>query len=368
MTELTPRQVELLSAFLRALVDQERARIIVPPMEAGEGFWFGGGNLVQDGDVLWITGRYRNRGDSRTGVAAGTRGVECALFRSTDRGATFNRVRGFSKADLSFASEVLSIEGSALHRLPDGGWELLVSTEKDEAYPESFRSYQKPGTGVWSIDRLTGPTPDGIDPSTIHTVLPSGDAGHLHVKDPVVYDGPQGVNLLFCSHPVSWASSNTGLAVRSSAGNRFEVRSWDLVPRGNVWDVAVTRVTNCLPIPRVGELASANPIVVLFYDGAESLRRLDEHPSANRRPRGYSCEELGGAAWAPADDLSASRRLSLTEPFFVSPHGTGSSRYVSTLATDDGIYAIWQQAQPDGSQPLVMNFLPADEIAALLAG
>lgn len=361
-------QHHALIGLVRALVDQERARIIVPPMEAGEGFWFGGGNIVDDGDAIWVSGRYRNRGDSRTGLAAGTRGVECTFFRSTDRGETFTRVVGWSKADLSRDAEVLSIEGSALHRLPDGGWELFVSTEKDLPYPEPFRSYQKPGTGVWSIDRLTGPALDGIDATTIRPVLAGVDPAHLHVKDPAVHDGPEGTDLLFCSHPMSWASSNTGLAVRSRPEDGFVVRSWDLLPRGNIWDVAVTRVTNCLPVPRVGRLALAAPIVVMFYDGAESLRRLDEHPSANRRPRGYSCEELGGAAWAPADDLLAAQRLSLTEPLFISPHGTGSSRYVHTLTTEHGIYATWQQSQPDGSQPLVMNFLPADEVVALLAG
>jgi hypothetical protein len=354
--------------LVRALVDQERARIVVAPMASGDGFWFGGGNIVEDRGAIWVTGRYRNRGDSRTGLAAGTRGVECALFRSTDAWETFERVAGWSKADLSRRAEVLSIEGSALHRLPDGSWELFVSTEKNLPYPEPFRSYQKPGTGVWSIDRLTGSSLDALEASTLRPVLASVDPAHLHVKDPAVYEGPDGTDLLFCSHPMSWASSNTGLAVRPRAEDRFTVRSWNLVPRGDIWDVAVTRVTNCLPVPCLGRFASASPIVVMFYDGAESLRRLDEHASANRRPRGYSCEELGGAAWAPADDLSAAQRLSLTEPLFVSPYGTGSSRYVSTLTTQQGVYATWQQAQPDGSQPLVMNFLPADEVAAILAG
>ncbi len=59
-------------------------------------------------------------------------------------------------------------------------------------------------------------------------------------------------------------------------------------------------------------------------------------------------------------------RLSRLLPLFVSPHGTGCSRYIETLATSDGIHAIWQQSQPDGSQPLVANFLPRARIEELL--
>ena len=51
------------------LVDQQHARVIVPPQRPGTGHWFGGGNLVQDQNgSLWLTGRFRNQGDSRTGL------------------------------------------------------------------------------------------------------------------------------------------------------------------------------------------------------------------------------------------------------------------------------------------------------------
>ena len=69
------------------------------------------------------------------------------------------KVIGFSKADLSRpGAEVLSIEGVALHRQPDGTWELFISSEKDRPYPTGYGNYQKAGTGVWSIDRLTATT------------------------------------------------------------------------------------------------------------------------------------------------------------------------------------------------------------------
>jgi hypothetical protein len=60
-------------------------------------------------------------------------------------------------------------------------------------------------------------------------------------------------------------------------------------------------------------------------------------------------------------------RLSRLEPLFVSPWGTGCSRYVHTLVTEAGILATWQQSQVDGSQPLVGHWLAMDEVERILA-
>jgi len=366
---LDERQRTALLRLLNALLDQERARTIVPANAAAPGFWFGGGDLVaDDAGTLWLSGRYRDEGDSRTGLKAGARGLECALFRSDDGGRHFEKVRSWTKTDLDLGdAAVLSIEGTSLHRRVDGTWELFVSTEKRRAYPDAFAEYQKPGTGVWSIDRITGGSPGELDASTIAPVLSTDRPDHLHVKDPVVFDMADGTALAFCTHPISWASSNTGLAVRPADASEFEVATWQLVPRGPVWDVAATRVTDHLRIPRLGSFRDGPDSSVLFYDGAESMRRLEENPNAKSRPRGYSCEELGGAMWVPGDDLAAAQRLSLVRPLFVSPEGTGCSRYVATLANDEGIWVTWQQGQADGSQPLVMNHLPADEVERLLS-
>lgn len=365
--QLNQNQRGVLRALLEALVDQQRARVIVPPNQPSAGFWFGGGNVVADGDALWLTGRYRDFGDSTTGVAAGRRGIECTLLRSTDGGQSFTKVRSWTKADLSKSAEVLSIEGTALHRRPDGSWELFVSTEKNIPYPAEYKEYQKPGTGVWSIDRMRGPSPDRIEPADLSTVLASEDPEHLHLKDPVIYSSDESTSLIFCVHPMSWTSSNTGMATRPAESTAFSPPTWQLVSRGNVWDIAVTRVTSRLAVPRYGALSEIDPVDVLFYDGAEGLRPVPENPNANRRPRGYSCEELGGAFWSPAGEPTDARRISEMKPLFLSPFGTGSSRYVSAIPFRGGIYATWQQAQADGSQPLVSNFLSKEEVTSILS-
>lgn len=47
-----------LIALLRALINQEQARIIVSPYENASGFWFGGGNLARDNaGTLRLIGR-----------------------------------------------------------------------------------------------------------------------------------------------------------------------------------------------------------------------------------------------------------------------------------------------------------------------
>ena len=354
----------------RLLVDQQRARVIVGAQRTSTGYWFGGGNLTRDPlGRLVLVGRYRNIGDSRTGLAAGQRGLELAIFQSPDNGQTFDKCVSFSKADLHVDNrEVLSIEGSALHWTEDGV-ELFVSSEKSNiGYPPGFESYLKRDTGVWTIEHLHAESIEGLKSSKPVTILESADPGYLHVKDPAVYDGPRGdLLLLFCTHPYCWSSSNSGFAVRKGGQCQFSSPCYDFFPRGPAWDVAMTRATALVDLPSVGVLADSR-VSLLFYDGGESIRNLDQHSAAVRRPRGYSCEELGGVAYVLDGDLRNVYRLSHDLPAHVSPHGTGSSRYVDVLPTDDGYIATWQQSQTDFSQPLVMNLVDRRQIEQFLTG
>ncbi len=367
MTDLAP----ILTRFAAALVDQDQARVLVEPQQRGEGFWFGGGDVVRDVDgSYWLCGRYRNHGDSRTGTGAGERGLELALFRAGSPLGPWEKACSWSKAELARDGiEVVSIEGASL-RLGPAGAELFVSTEKARAFPAPLRDFQKPGTGWWDIDLVTAPTIEDLKAAPVRPCVGSDEGATLHVKDPVAIDHPRvagGSALIFCSHPFSWASSNTGLAAPSAgAGSSFEIETFELLPRGPVWDVAATRVTDRLPVPPLGRLAVAPRVSLYFYDGAECLRALDENPAAVKRPRGYSCEEIGGLAFGRDDAFPALQRLSLDAPLFTSPRGTGCSRYVSTLVTDEGVLATWQQSQDDLSQPLVGHFLPMEEVERLL--
>ena len=366
---LTDDQKSKLSALSAALVNQEAARILVPPNENRTGFWFGGGGLAADDDgTLWLYGRYRNFGDSRTGLAAGERGLECTLFASRDGGRTFTRERSWSKADLSFpGNKVLSIEGTSLHRKSDGTWELFISSEKERPYPDCVGSYLKPGCGVWSVDVIEGATPGELDAATIRPVLAEFEnPSYIHIKDPVVYDGPGGAtHMVFCSHPFCWTCANSGLAVRRNGV--FEIETREVATRGPTWDVAGCRITSRLQVPQIGVFSDCEPVAMYFYDGLECVRQHDENTRAISRPRGYSCEEIGGLLVGFDSEYPSTERLSALFPFFISPMGTGCSRYVETAATSEGLWAVWQQSQEDLSQPFVGHFLPNAEVERILA-
>ena len=360
-----------LGAIARSLIDQQTAQVIIEPMEDRQGFWFGGGNMIELDDHLVIVGRFRNAGDSTTGLRSGERGLELAIFRSRIAGVkaenwrsmNFEKVVSFTKDDLSLPGRtVVSIEGTALTRY-GADLELYVSTEKlGIDYPSELAEYQKRGTGCWSIDRMSGNELESLGKP--QPILNSTDPRYLHVKDPSVHHNSIGDTVLtFCTHPFNWASANSGVAIRKVGETEFGDPSFDLFPRGFTWDVASARITDIVTIPPdiIGTATSAD---LVFYDGAECVRPHDENPMGVSRPRGYSCEELGAAAWYPSDFLEQMDRIETVAPMFVSPWGTGCSRYVHTLACKDGIYATWQQSQRTGSQPLVMNFRSWDRLRA----
>jgi len=363
--ELTRR----LETLALQLIDQREAEIIIPPNAPRPGFWFGGGNLARSLDgTYYLCGRYRNAGDSRTGIDAGERGAELAIFKADGLSDQWQKVLSLSKEDLSTTDhEVVSIEGCSLH-FDDGGVELFVSTEKLAPYPEHVADYQKPGTGVWSIDRLVANEVSSLASSKLYPLLDSREPSMLHVKDPVSFDRADGgTALLFCHHPYTWASSNTGVLYRPNGAADFVPLTTQMLHRGHAWDVAATRITSRLAVPMIGCLEGLEQISLYFYDGAECLRELEQNRHAVHRPRGHSCEEIGGLAWGSEDDFPLIERLSVDAPLFLSPYGTGCSRYVSTLVMEEGILATWQQSQPDGSQPLVAHFLPIAEVAAILS-
>ena len=335
--------------------------MLVPPLQSREGCWFGAGNLTRDASgAFYLVGRYRNAGDSRTGTTEGERGLELAIFRSTDNAKNFSKIIAFTKADLAVGPHtVVSIEGAKLH-FSAGGVELFVSTEKNGIeYPPGLESFRKPGTGIWTIDRLHAETVEDLKGKRPTTIMQGGDPQWLHAKDPVVFDTAAGDTLLvFCTHPFTWSSTSSARAVRPRGESSFSDPEYAFFPRGYTWDAAITRITSFVRMP-AGDRRAAGWVLV-FYDGGESLRKQEEHPEAVRRPRGYSCEELGGTA-VFNEGSGTIERLSTALPAFVSPYGTGCSRYVDVLETEAGYYATWQQSQRDRSQPLVMSFLPRDQ-------
>ena len=367
---LPPVQIEQLRELGLRLISQHSARVVVPAKQEKAGYWFGGGNIIQEsGGRIVLCGRYRNAGDSTTGTGAGERGLEFAVFAGNEKVENLDKILSFSKKDLAHSSNIVSIEGGCLIQTSDKNqYELFISTEKQVAYPKSLINFQKPGTGVWSIDLLTGQNPESIELASIRTVASSTDSGTLHAKDPVVFCSQDGhTELLYCNHPFSWSSSNTGLIRRKKGETSFGAISDSVLSRGNCWDVACSRVTERLSVPKIGSFAGLPNLSLYFYDGAECLRPLEQNPQASKRPRGYSCEELGGLAWGWDSEFPKINPISKDFPLFISPHASGCSRYVSAIFLQNGdLLATWQQAQPDGSQPLVAHKIDYSEVKRIL--
>jgi hypothetical protein len=313
MNQLSEILKEKLINLGKELVNQEKAQVAVPPQQNKTGFWFGGGNITKDpvDGALYICGRYRNFGDSRTGISSGERGLELAIFKSTDGGNSFTKVRSWTKADLSFGSaKVLSIEGASIV-FSDDKVEMILSTEKERTYPEGFESFQKQGTGVWSIDIFEGRTIDDLDVGTIRTIHHSDNPTSLHAKDPVGYIGDDGSTyVIYCQSPFCWSSTYSGCLVRKPGQKNFDLISDYIMQNGHNWDVAVTRITERLPVPKVGAFADIPSLSLYFYDGAECVNPHDQSEKGVKRVRGYSCEEISGLAYEFDDEFPILHRLS----------------------------------------------------------
>ena len=134
MSGLPSDIIDRLKELGARLIDQRNARILVPALGNQSGFWFGGGNLVQEQDgTILACGRFRNPGDARTGTGTGERGLEFAIFSGSSPDAEFTKTLSFSKNDLSVNEEVVSFEGARLIRSetthPDGNFSFPPKSE-----------------------------------------------------------------------------------------------------------------------------------------------------------------------------------------------------------------------------------------------
>ena len=385
MTSTQDSTIARLRQLAHTLIDPTKAEVAIPPESPRKGYWFGGGNTVLGPDgKLYLCGRFRSAGDSRTGLDLGDRGRELAVYTADPTGRRWTKVLSLDKTDVAPQGyKVLSIEGAAL-RFGLDGVELFISSEKERPYPEPVTDFRKPGTGIWTIDRMAAPSLEALRTAEPETIVSSSNPATLQIKDPWLADGPDGnLFLFFCHHSFNWSSSGTGCVSLTPDGRAAGIPLFDCWPRGPAWDVAITRGTSVMPLPitvpaaglgsgtlsgRAGGLSPAAMITGLaFYDGGECLRNLDEHARAISRPRGYSCEELGGLGCILDGDPRQFVRLSDTFAEFISPDGTGCLRYVDILTTPGSYSATWQQSRPDGSQALMINVVSMEEAARILA-
>ena len=152
-SELPSKSIDKLRPLAVRLIDQRECKQLIQPLGSGEGFWFGGGNFIQmnDGNIF-VCGRYRNHGDARTGVGAGERGLEFSVFQVSENFESATKVFALSKSELSFDSEVVSIEGGCLINSVDGHGVERLYQRKRKKHTQGVHKLPKARTGVWSID------------------------------------------------------------------------------------------------------------------------------------------------------------------------------------------------------------------------
>jgi hypothetical protein len=291
--------------------DPEQGVTIMEPAAEGPGNWVGSPSVLYDPareSVLLTYRRRRPRGEPDD------RGYECGIAESRD-GVHFTELWAIRKEQLDSAS----MERFNLHRDADGRYLL-------------YTSYEHPEDGRWRIDVLEETSPDAFDPARARTVLTPAGTRTNAVKDPyLVRVGP--AYLMYVSTfmtrlgpaPTCLAISTDGLEYRW-LGVTLSV--------GTGWDRYQARLSCVL---------GAGGAFVGLYDGAASADEDTE-------------ERLGAAI---SFDLRRWQRVTLDEPWLVSPHATGSLRYPDAIELDGEWLVYYELARPDGSHELRLNRVPA---------
>ena len=339
------------------LFDPSSGIVVRSAMQPGPGWWAGapGANYDPRSNTFYLV--YRQRQPRELG-----RGVECRIAAS-DNGVVFTDIWALPKTSF----DALSLERCSLMQGGDGRWRLYIS-------------YVSPDDNRWRIAMMEAEEPDRFDPSTLEVILTAETTGTDGVKDPNVFAiGPMFYML------VSYAAIrpelgedeqgkkhatgdvyNTGLTLSRSAaaissdGRTFRWigdvspilgsdRIFPLKPQsgdgktgrggdggseraGDVaWDAYCRRIGSLLPLDSGGYLA--------FYDGSATVAE--------------NYEERTGMAIT--FDLRTYWSLSSDGPVIVSPHGTGSLRYIDVLSVGRELFYYYEMCRPDGSHELHVN-------------
>ena len=131
------------------LICQENAREIIAAHDQRKGYWFGGGNIVTDETGnFWLIGRYRDHGDSRTGLESGARGLELSLFKSEDNAESFQKVRSWSKSEIENARNYDHFPSDMKYR--------IIDIKLKNKFYDSIQFYYIPGDKKFIVQSLNG--------------------------------------------------------------------------------------------------------------------------------------------------------------------------------------------------------------------
>jgi hypothetical protein len=291
--------------------DPEEGVTILEPDAPGPGNWVGCASVLHDPARETILLTYRQR---RPRGEPDDRGYRCAVAESSD-GVRFRDIWSIEKAALGSTS----MERFCLRRDPDGRYLLYLS-------------YEHPDDGRWRIEVIEDTAPDAFDPARRVGVLTPAATGTAAVKDPWVVRAGSEYLMLVSTFLTDQGPAPTYLATSlDGLGFRWE---GELLGVGEGWDRYQARLSSVLETPAG---------FVGFYDGAAGPEE--------------DTEERLGIAISP--DLRAWERLSVDGPWLVSPHATGSLRYVDGLRLEGEWWLYYEFARADGSHELRLSRVPA---------
>lgn len=303
----------------------------VPPGE-GPGWWAGAPAATFDPWTNTFYLVYRLRQPREQG-----RGIECRIA-SSDNGISFTDVWALPKGSLG----ALSVERASLLRGLDGLWRLYLS-------------YADPEDGRWRTGYLEAEEPDAFDLAALKPLLTPESVGGEGVKDPNVFLIGRMYYLLAsyatiesgltpeqqATRHASGDIYNTGLtrsrtcAAISGDGRNFQFLG-DVSPAPSAWDAYCARIGALAPLDTGGFLA--------FYDGSASVAE--------------NYEEKTGLAIT--FDLRAYYSLTPEAPALVSPHSSGSLRYLDALPVGHELFYYYEMARPDGAHELRVSVVERD--------
>ena len=304
--------------------------IVREPIGEGKGYWVGapGWRWDETDQAAYLTYRIR-----RPHGVEPDRGGESRIAKTTDF-KTFVDVWSVQKSQYDSSS----IEKSNLMRGSDGLWRYITS-------------YVAPEDDRWCTTINRAATPEDLDIAQTQRLFTASELGLEGVKDPVLFEENE-TYYLFLSVAISTASTsdsshesqdifNTGQCISATAlATSDDLDNWDwqgvgLQPEGDGWDKYCRRINSVL---RLGGKYYA------FYDGSSGHHE--------------NYEERTGLA--VSDDLRNWETLTPDGPCVVSPHASGSLRYIDAQRVGDEIISIHELTRVCGAHEMRLSRFPAD--------
>ena len=308
------------------LFDPEEGQTIVKPPDSGTGWWAGAPNVIYDDESARFLISYRIRKPFELG-----RGVTTCIIETKD-GTQTNTIWEGTKEELDSPS----LERGNICKNMDGTFTLYLS-------------YVDPKDLRWRIDYVRAKKPEEFNLSKRSKLMTAGDVSVEGVKDPyVILVG--GIYYMYISYSptppqidddvkeqmhatadifnTGITKSHTGLAI-STDGVQFQWLGDVLSPKDG-WDAYAARI---------GCMVHTPPGFTAFYDGSASVKE--------------NYEEKTGIAYT--FDLKQFIKVSVDKPVLVSPHASGSLRYIDAVELNGHLYYFYEYARADGSHELRMN-------------